>query len=614
MVIESCSADFLKEQFEILQKMCQGTRRKGKSVMILAACDPDGVMSAKIAVHIMQQMFIDYSMRPVRNNLDITTYVHQLARSADPPTIILCVNCGGNFPWMNYFEEKGVDQSVICVIIDSHRPFKLSNTRDREGRVHILDDDVNNQSADIPSDSESESDGEEESEDNPSQISRKRYRNDPGIRRAKKARIKQYYGGTYYGNPVAYTLYKACDRMKLYSGDLLWCAAVSLTSHLDLGFISKGVFNRLSTDMEAFIKNTNEAPGKKESSVDTLQEPEREMCGRDPIFFEKELNAPLYRHWTLWEALSHSHYLYGRLKLDGSKGAKILKELLAQCDLTPDVYNRLYFSMDFAARENLVEKLDTLISKAEFQIPDLTSIQFTRKYPSVPKNVEKNVPPSINYLTAIESGMMMEAQLANDIEHLVPETCRGSHKLTDEDRKQLPQWLHEGAKANFYLAYDSALFRSYTLLARAMADSIEIYRKIHHQCRQILDQKRNYVFSGFRYVKLDHLVDNIFRQPLMIRRLALWLINVRISACKKSRDRDEVYPQLVGVHDPTRKVYTFVGVMPSGGSEKNTFSERFRHAFKMSNCRGTAQSSFFDGGMCEVMDADYTNFFNVLKG
>eukprot|EP00397_Hematodinium_sp_SG-2012_P008701 GEMP01008768.1.p1 GENE.GEMP01008768.1~~GEMP01008768.1.p1 ORF type:complete len:613 (+),score=103.44 GEMP01008768.1:85-1923(+) len=610
MVIVRADETQLRAQFLWLQQLCQGTARNGRRVQILAAADPDGVVSAKILVFLLNQLMIDYSLRPVKDNEDIHKYIAQVAQSCEPPPVIICLNCGANFRWDD-LEEKGVSEDVKCLVIDSHRPVKLSNASERAQRVIIIDDDPEDRSCDIPSDSESDSESQNDELQSPggeiecSQPSRKRQRNAHSSRTAKKSRIKKYYDGTFFANPAAVTVYRACDLLEYRSADMLWCACVSLTAHLDLGMMSRTLFQRVANDLEDYIYRL---------SLDIGVNSRRPNLAGDalqhyPIRFEKEINAPLFRHWSLWEALFHSNYVYGSLQLYRDRGVNNLKEFLALCGIVPQEYNNHFMRMNWSVRKNLIESFQQYMH--EFQLDNITSMQFNRQYPDVPKNAPQNTPTTLSYLGASECALMLESLLDNDVESTTLEAIRVSGK--NPDALQVREWLHKGIVNNFYRAYDASMFRNYTLLSESLHNAIKIQELLEQQALQIISERTNADFGGFRCVVLEHVLDPILRRPLMVRRLALWFVDV-MYRYKDKRAQVEVLPQVVAVKDPLRRLFVCVGVIGNGeDNEKNEFSERFRHVIRMSGCRCTPQSRMFDESMIEVFDADFLNFLKALK-
>ena len=64
------------------------------------------------------------------------------------------------------------------------------------------------------------------------------------------------------------------------------------------------------------------ADGSSSQSVNSMQ-----------IAFTSELDLPLYRHWTLYDSIRHSHYMFTHFRIWTTKGAKRLYEFLADMGL-----------------------------------------------------------------------------------------------------------------------------------------------------------------------------------------------------------------------------------------------------------------------------------------
>lgn len=614
---EGFDAEALTQAIRDVKEVGQGTARKNRRIQVLAAVDHDGVLAAKIMTFLLNQLNIDYSLRPVRDNDDISRYITQAAGSSEPPKSIITLNCGANYRWEDNFEDKGVVGDVNVIVIDSHRPVILSNVS--SNRVLILDDDPFNLSNKqiIPSDSEPESESEEYSQPEDSQISRKRVRNADDGRAVKKSRIKEYYEkrGTFFVNPAAVTVYMACNFLHYRCCDMLWCACVSLSAHYDLGMISSDAFGVSVIDLLRCHRCLSDQVGE-ESNFDDI-DPDVVTRNEDdmhyPIVYNKEISAPLLRHWSLWEALYHTPYVFGRLHLHQEIGKNNLKEFFAQCDILPLEYSDQYKQMSWDIRRDLIERCER--HREDFRMPDIVKYHLSRHYPDVPKNAPPQTPSTVSQLGGYEGALILYALLENDIEATIPETVHVTANPPVELLEEVRACLYKGIISNFHRAYDTALFRNYALVSEGLYNAIQIQELLVRQGNMILQGKLNpRVGDYFRCAVVKHVVDPIFRRPSVARRLALWLVDTTLRA-------EERLPQLVAVQDPLRRIYLCVGVPAryAGGRPRsrdeyrtlNKFSKILQDTVRLSQVRAVHKA--FDEASIEIYDVDFPAFRSALQ-
>jgi cell division control protein 45 len=153
---------------------------------------------------------------------------------------------------------------------------------------------------------------------------------------------KYYMSGTWYGQSAAGIVYILATALERVDNDLLWCAqnyslysfAILTNRRLAiLGLINQYTRCRISrTEYEKFhsiyydevsrlnpFPPTNDIHGLAALSAD-------DMSLRTP----DELRFELFRHWTLYDAMSHSSYVSGKMGLWKEQGRKRLAGLLAK--------------------------------------------------------------------------------------------------------------------------------------------------------------------------------------------------------------------------------------------------------------------------------------------
>ena len=92
--------------------------------------------------------------------------------------------------------------------------------------------------------------------------------------------------------------------------------------------------------------------------------------------FADEIRAPLYRHWTLYNAMTHCPVVYGRMRLMELKGIGLLKDFFAVTSASKDAIETLWGSLDGSLRRKLPGEFDR--NKKRWNCPELVEREFIR--------------------------------------------------------------------------------------------------------------------------------------------------------------------------------------------------------------------------------------------
>jgi len=151
--LEDAYRKLKSRQLEVLP----ATGNMPSPVMILVAPEPDALCAAKMLTALLRSDGITYNLKPVASHGHLTSHVRASLEKDEGIVSIFMINCGGTF---RLVEDLALQSRVVVYVLDSHRPYDLSNVHSEQ--VQILHDslDINTQRYPEP-----EPDDDEEDED-----------------------------------------------------------------------------------------------------------------------------------------------------------------------------------------------------------------------------------------------------------------------------------------------------------------------------------------------------------------------------------------------------------------------------------------------------------------
>jgi cell division control protein 45 len=383
-------------QDSYLERMLEEIRQNPASlqavtVHILAAADHDGVCSSYMLQALLCRGCADvkYLTLPVTCNAEVMHHISELHSDEyeDVRSVIL-LNCGGSIDIAKGLQEHKVPDHITCYIVDSHRPYNLSNVYESQSRVVVVDDDPANDGNLIPealASEDEESEDDELEKDDPAAQSfedrldakRRRLDREENQRQRREEKLERkigkmeaqqkYYSGTYYATPVALSLYKMSMKDGMLSQDMLWLAAMSLAGYHDCGFISDMVYDQMAWEelKEALDRfgdpnlSQGSAGSQGRSSVDDFLAGAgtSNRAGNLEIRFEKALALTLYKHWTLEQAMHHTPRIFGTLELQWDKGSRTLLSFFASAGIEPKQFRQMFSGMSLDVRKTLHKRV-----------------------------------------------------------------------------------------------------------------------------------------------------------------------------------------------------------------------------------------------------------------
>eukprot|EP00931_Biecheleriopsis_adriatica_P088116 TRINITY_DN62495_c0_g1_i1.p1 TRINITY_DN62495_c0_g1~~TRINITY_DN62495_c0_g1_i1.p1 ORF type:complete len:655 (-),score=159.49 TRINITY_DN62495_c0_g1_i1:151-2115(-) len=650
MVIRNVREDEGRTLLEMLDHLRQGAKASADiTVRILAAADHDGVCASKIFARVLESEGIKFLVTPVRENTDIIEELRKLEDDTEVRSVVL-LNCGASLDLQQQLIDSHASDDVKCFVIDAHRPFLLANLSESNKRVFVLDDDPiaeargerppveeYDDNSDV-SDAEN-SDDEKENEWNPEGApqGRKRSREEHKQEKLqrKRRRINEYYLASYYAMPTAMSIFKMARQAAPPSQDFLWLASVCLMGYHDLGLLSEQQYNRLAweelkeaLDSSAdFLLSGSQRPsatipdssdhaplggsddeGGAEARRSARVRKRQSVPSRRKLRFESDLRLTLYKHWSLEESMMHSAYFYGTMELHRDKGLRSLKNFFATAGLRPSEYTQIFRNVEAPIRKCIRGKF-TEHGKAYGLVESRMFLQqFVQDLGATGEACIVNPEICSADVVHIMSAMLccMSPALNSVRPERLPQTPDG-HR----DTVAINKLEKEAMMLNFYRAFDAVLCDDPTFLREGIAEAVDVAKSVQSMARQIRDTKAMKTTRLFRWCKIEQ-PPIVFRNPLAVRRLAMWLLQTLFAFTPKGDGDRTERPLLVMVRDQIKDTYLCVGATPARYSDQDEFGNLFRTVLRTDRSL-KFRYDFFDKSCIEVAAEDFDRFLELLN-
>lgn len=297
---------------------------------------------------------------------------------------------------------------------------------------------------------------------------------------------RYYQSGTFSGQSVSGQVFVLAVLLERATLDSVWLAVLGLTCQFTTNLIDRDRYDsyvaaladevaRLSADHDSLsmadISDANPSRGPNDRSIRPSE----------------ELRLCLVRHWNLYDAMYHSGYIAGKLKLWKERGRKNLQGLLAKMGFSLDQCQQTFAHMDLDLKHSLYNNIETLVP--EYGLFDLTYPSFVRKAGYRADMAASDVVEGLGAILEVASGVQLDfggAFVASDApgtreewrpeglrrwieagDYRDPRAAPGANKENerpgDEERDELdveaqPQKKDasdEWWKRNFWLAWDA---------------------------------------------------------------------------------------------------------------------------------------------------------------
>lgn len=639
------------------------------SVIILVAPDVDALCAAKMFAELFKQDDVMHRITPLSGIADLERMRDELITYSELHTLIL-LNIGSilDLPSSEWFGD--FPPRVHVHVIDSGRPQNLSSLfggGEGSERVIVWDDggaerldeerkawDTLNNEPEPDSDTSSDDDlsedlpedSEEEGVRSPSRKrrslsdgsgtprKRKRLDNDRPPRASREQRDeyyalldKYYMSGTWYGQSAAGIVYILATALERVDNDLLWLAILGLINQYTRCRISRTEYEKFHSIYYDEVSRLNPLPPTNDvHGLAAFSADDMSLRPTDELRFE------LFRHWTLYDAMSHSSYVAGKLGLWKEQGRKRLAGLLAKMGFSVPQTQQLYAHMDMDLKHQLRDKLDAIAP--EYGMIELTYPSFVRcyGYHMQPLSAADAV-DALNALLDAATGVRIEIEAdgaRNGGEWFgggrvwraagrwgIPESEQASARNRGQEEGQAAGEREQEGRGswlvrNFWNAFDA--LEDVTRLREAIGLAKSVHQAIIRTGSSIINKNDIRMIRGHRVVQLKQGPDlALFTQPGVLFRLGLWLTEVlrdRITGINVSRrTKKKSLPLILACLDEQDRTYLVIGLNESldfGDVRRNEFGLTFLDAKEDSGAR--TRHSSFDTNVLEVNEADFDKF------
>ncbi|KAF9971703.1 hypothetical protein BGZ73_005255 [Actinomortierella ambigua] len=599
-----------KANFSLAYERIRKTALPGQStVLFFVAAEVDAICAFRILATLFKSDSISYVVVPVGNMDDVKNEAKSISRSIRS---VIMLNCGALF---NMEECIELHEDITVYIFDSHRPIDLRNCfwhnevivahdtdLDRElqqekdalifteENEYEPDADGGRRSPDDEEDDQEEGDDDDD-EDGYGQGRRQRRRTglDTEVVPGEKNRELAIVGLT-----------------SMYTNE-----QISHEDYLEKVQLYKDESERLFPTPASRSNSSREIP-----SVSTPSEDGKIQC-------TDEYRFVMVRHWSLYEAMYHSHYVASRLGIWRERGRRRLLALLAKMGFSLQESHQVYTHMDINLKRILKEKIESVAPEYGLHEILFTSFLRSRGFQGAMSASDFAYAASalleVSPEAGISLGIKADEHLGIDLAGSSPAaaafstnplatangtgppngsaastiaganglsrsavTARGTTTNGGEGDQGIgssgtstqPAWWH----ANFYKACD-ALSESAHHLEEGVALAMRQQRAIISQGVAIIDKQLIKTLSSYRLTTVkDGPYLPVFWNPSTIQRLAQFLVYA-IREYGSSKTTSRPIPLVLAVLNEPSQTYYIAGVNGSasiGEVTPNKFGTAFQ--------------------------------------
>ncbi|CEO97713.1 Cell division control protein 45 [Plasmodiophora brassicae] len=552
-------------------------------VLLFVNIDCDSICACHILTSLLRMDHLLYKVVPVASYDDL---LRSVGAVDDAVKSIIMINCGAN---INLKAELPPRDDLHVYVLDSHRPYHLTNVHPNNTSIVCLDGSIEPPA--FPSDDDlSDDDGEDET------VAR--------VRQDRRRRVAEHYNGAFYEISAAALAYDLSQQLAKDDNDLLWSGIVGLTDQWVHRRISKWMYQN---EVDMFIKevfNKNKVPDDDGGYADADDQVRVAVDGLI-TFVPKALGFTLLGHWNLFDSMFHTQRVAIKLKVWRDSGRQELNLILAKLGIPFQESRFPYRLMHKTCKETLNKQIENYAHEYGLEKEDLFAASFTRQF--------------------ADGLVVAAADMALAVSALLE-----SHSVDAEGA--VASW-----ESNFWRAHDSMKSCNVHVTQRGLQLAVELQQEITRSGHSLLIKKAVKSTGQFRLCVLDspgrHV---IFTHPLALSKLAFFLIDAyetvlieqNTALRKRSRvggrsaaagRRVKIIPFVLCSYIEDRQSYLIVGVPRSGhesssstASQRNLFSVGFSEAAYLTKAR--ARQDWFDTSITEIAKDDLKPFLETLVG
>ncbi|KAL9488758.1 hypothetical protein ACSS6W_001035 [Trichoderma asperelloides] len=391
------------------------------------------------------------------------------------------------------------------------------------------------------------------------------------MRRENETVLQQYYKmGSSFAEPISSMMYSLASELGRDDNDLLWLAIVGVTSMELYGRSSAGVAAPIRSGglNPPEVTNGKAVPENNGIIPTTARNPEDTGIRLSP-----EPKFLLIRHWSLYDSMLHSPYLFSRLKTWSESGIKRLHKLLAKMGVSLAQCKQSYTHMDMVLKRELRAKL--LKYGSLYNLDEMV--------PSVDTDGKDRAGAKDGWgfvrswgwratLSAQDVGVVIGALLevgkhAQALEAANPGPSQVTREMEDESElaAQGEEWI-----SRFWEAYDA--LEDIDALKAGLPTAQFLHRAIYRTGTSLINKKQIKHLRAFRMCVVKDGPDvALFTHPAALTKLALWIGEALAEQEKESQGKlshgGRGTPLVVASLNEKRGVYIVVGTGGGGGPD-----------------------------------------------
>ncbi|KAI1461428.1 CDC45-like protein [Annulohypoxylon moriforme] len=404
--------------------------------------------------------------------------------------------------------------------------------------------------------------------------------------------LRKYYRmGSSYSEPISAMIYSLASELGREDNDLLWLSIVGVTSMELYGRSSAGL---AVTVRASDARPTNGWMGVRgarlrqllRDEVRRLNPPDISTSSKDEtgvtsakarsaddkgIKLSPEPRFLLIRHWSLYESMLHSPYLFSRLRIWSESGIKRLHKLLAKMGISLVECKQSYAHMNVDVKKALREKLlryaslynlDDMVPSVDTDGNDRAGAKdgwgFVRSWGYLATLSAQDVGVIIGAMlevgkhNAITNGGQFQASQIRDLED-------------DGGAAETQEWV-----TRFWDAYDAV--ENPSALKAALPTAKYLHRAIFRTGTSLLHKKQIKHLHAFRLCVIKDGPDvPLFNHPAALTKLALW-VGEALAEQEKDHHGKLAHggrgtPLVAASLNERRGVYVVVGTGGGGGPD-----------------------------------------------
>ncbi|CAM9496181.1 unnamed protein product [Chrysoparadoxa australica] len=311
-------------------------------------------------------------------------------------------------------------------------------------------------------------------------------------------------------------------------------------------------------------------------------------------FRDEEFRFMHHRHWSLYNSMYYSTYVAARLKVWSNEGRNRLEELMAKMGFSLDQCRQKFPFMSAQLRSRLKDQINKYAH--EYHLADVTYKGFTRcagfKSPVAAADIVHSVSALMEHVEKHQPPVSPEQE---------------------DDPKAAAEADAEAWLSAFNDAYESLGIgiRGAKFFKEGLTLSMELQKAVVNQAVEMMQKSSIGRLNKFRYayIQSGDCQEVLFQQPMALRRLAYFLIEVHHENGKWTGSK--ALPLVLLAERAS--TYLVVGVDCNEQAQdvmKNRFGVHFKLAAQ--ECQTHVRHDGFDASAVEVAKEDVPQFIESL--